>query len=96
MIDLDFGADGALYVAPRPARASARATGVWRFSYTGGDDTPGPDPQYAVREGTTVVDFDAGRSGGVGLRVDVLRRRHRDRRERDAHVRRTTAPSRPR
>jgi hypothetical protein len=54
---LDFGADGALY--------TSTASGVWRIGYTGGDDTPGPDPQYAVREGTTVVDFSAGRSGGV-------------------------------
>ena len=68
MIDLDFGADGALYVA---AASGSRlglgsSTGVWRFSYTGGADTPGPDPRYAIRPDTATVDFDAGRSGGVG------------------------------
>lgn len=54
---LELGRDGTLY--------TATDTGVWRVAYTGGDDTPGPDPRYVVREGTTVVDFNAGRSGGV-------------------------------
>lgn len=54
---LAFGRDGALY--------TATDTGVYRFAYAGGDDTPGPDPHYVIREGTTVVDFSAGRSGGV-------------------------------
>ena len=54
---LELGDDGALY--------AATTSGVWRVGYTGGDDTPGPDPRYTVREGTTVVDFNAGRSGGV-------------------------------
>ncbi len=78
-VDFGFGSDGALY--------ASTATGAWRIAYTGGDDSPGPDPHYAIREGTTVVDFSAGRSGGVRVRVDLLRRRHRDRRERDARVR---------
>ncbi|MDA0179764.1 ThuA domain-containing protein [Solirubrobacter phytolaccae] len=54
---LGFGRDGALY--------TTTASGVWRIGYTGGDDTPGPDPHYAVRVGTSIVDFSVGRSGGV-------------------------------
>ncbi|MDA0136548.1 ThuA domain-containing protein [Solirubrobacter deserti] len=67
LIDLDFGADGALYVA---AASGSRLglgsqTGVWRFSYTGGTDTPGPDPVCAVRPNSSTVDCNVGRSGGV-------------------------------
>ena len=51
-IDLDFGADGALYVASYSGSnftISNANTGVWRFAYIGGADTPGPDPQYVRR-----------------------------------------------
>ena len=66
-IDLDFGADGALYVASYSGSnftINNNNTGVWRFAYTGGDDTPGPDPQY-VTTNSGKVDFNIGRSGGV-------------------------------
>ena len=50
-IDLDFGPDGALYVASYSGSnftISNANTGVWRFAYVGGDDTPGPDPQSST------------------------------------------------
>ena len=49
---MDFGADGALYVGSYAgsyyAFSNANAMGVWRFAYTGGQDTPGPDPKAIV------------------------------------------------
>jgi glucose/arabinose dehydrogenase/type 1 glutamine amidotransferase len=67
-IDLDFGADGALYVASYSGSTftvSNANTGVWRFAYTGGDDTPGPDPQYVPSPNSSEVAFNIGKSGGV-------------------------------
>jgi glucose/arabinose dehydrogenase/type 1 glutamine amidotransferase len=66
-IDLDFGADGALYVASYSGSnftISNANTGVWRFAYVGGDDTPGPDPQYVTGNSSKVA-FNIGKSGGV-------------------------------
>ena len=67
-IDLDFGADGALYVASYSGSnftISNANTGVWRFAYIGGDDTPGPDPQVRRPANSSKVDFNIGKSGGV-------------------------------
>ena len=67
-IDLDFGADGALYVASYSGSnftISNANTGVWRFAYIGGDDTPGPDPQYVASPNSSKVAFNIGKSGGI-------------------------------
>ena len=48
---MDFGADGALYVGSYAGGYYAFSNanmGVWRFAYTGGADTPGPDPKAVV------------------------------------------------
>ena len=48
---MDFGADGALYVGSYAGGYYAfnnANMGVWRFAYTGGPDTPGPDPKAIV------------------------------------------------
>jgi hypothetical protein len=67
IIDFDFGADGALYVGSYSGSnftISNANTGVWRFDYVGGDDTPGPDPQYVTGNSSKVA-FNIGKSGGV-------------------------------
>src|SRR6185503_20050201 len=67
MIDFDFGADGALYVASYSGSnftVSNPNTGVWRFHYIGGDDTPGPDPKYTTSNSSKVA-FNIGKSGGI-------------------------------
>jgi glucose/arabinose dehydrogenase len=69
-IDLDFGPDGALYVASYSGSnfsISNANTGLWKFSYVGGDDTPGPDPQ-ASTTASSLVNFGIGRSGGVSYK----------------------------
>jgi hypothetical protein len=43
---------------------------VYRFAYTGGQDTPGPDPQAIVPETSSVVQFNIGKSGGVSYTWD--------------------------
>ena len=66
-IDLDFGPDGDLYVASYSGSnftISNTNTGLWKFSYIGGDDTPGPDPQ-ATTTTSTLVNFSIGKSGGI-------------------------------
>ncbi|HEY6889389.1 MAG TPA: ThuA domain-containing protein, partial [Solirubrobacter sp.] len=66
-IDLDFGPDGDLYVASYSGSnftISNTNTGLWKFSYVGGDDTPGPDPQAATTT-STMVNFSIGKSGGI-------------------------------
>ena len=45
---MDFGSDGALYVGSYAGgyyAFSNASMGVWRFAYTGGPDTPGPEPE---------------------------------------------------
>ena len=45
--------------------------GVWRFAYTGGADTPGPDPKAIVPDDVgSVVQFNIGKSGGVSYTWD--------------------------
>jgi glucose/arabinose dehydrogenase len=67
-IDLDFGPDGDLYVASYSGSnftISAGNTSVWKFSYVGGDDTPGSDPQATPAATSSLVNFGVGQSGGV-------------------------------
>jgi glucose/arabinose dehydrogenase len=69
-IDLDFGPDGDLYVASYSGSnftVSNANTGLWKFSYVGGDDTPGPDPQAATTT-SSLVNFGIGKSGGVSYK----------------------------
>ena len=68
VIDVDFGADGALYIASYSGgffTINNNNTGIWKFSYVGGDDTPGPDPKATPAATSSRVDFNIGRSGGV-------------------------------
>jgi PKD repeat protein len=70
---MDFGADGALYVGSYAGGYYAfnnANMGVWRFVYTGGSDTPGPDPKAIVPQTSSVVQFDIGKSGGVSYTWD--------------------------
>ena len=70
MIDLDFGPDGALYVADYGGSNFAinnANNSVRRFAYIGGADTPGPDPQFVApaNQASTTFSFNIGKSGGV-------------------------------
>ncbi|HWK25609.1 MAG TPA: ThuA domain-containing protein [Solirubrobacter sp.] len=68
IIDVDFGPDGALYVASYSGSffsISNTNTALWKFSYVGGDDTPGPDPKAQPAATSSRVDFNVGKSGGV-------------------------------
>src|SRR6201999_3136050 len=67
-IDLDFGPDGDLYVASYSGSnftISNANTALWKFSYIGGDDTPGPDPQGVTTPASGAVSVNSGKSGGV-------------------------------
>jgi glucose/arabinose dehydrogenase len=71
---MDFGADGALYVGSYSGgqyyamnNANMKVT---RFAYTGGPDTPGPDPQAVVPATGSNVAFNIGKSGGVSYKWD--------------------------
>jgi hypothetical protein len=70
---MDFGSDGALYVGSYAGgyyTFSNSLMGVWRFAYTGGADTPGPDPKAVVPTTGSVVQFNTGKSGGVSYTWD--------------------------
>ena len=70
---MDFGADGALYVGSYAGSYYAVSNdnmGVWRFAYTGGPDTPGPDPKAVVPTIGSEVQFNIGKSGGVSYKWD--------------------------
>jgi PKD repeat protein len=70
---MDFGADGALYVGSYAGSYYAMSNtnmGVWRFAFTGGADTPGPDPRATAPEVGSEVAFDIGNSGGVSYTWD--------------------------
>ena len=72
---MDFGADGALYVGVYSGSyyrfvSSNNAMAVYRFAFTGGKDTPGPDPKAIVPETSSVVQFNIGKSGGVSYTWD--------------------------
>ena len=75
MIDLDFGPDGALYVADYGGSnfAIVNATNSVRRSPTSAaPDTPGPDPQFAAtaNQASTTFSFNIGKSGGVSYKWD--------------------------
>jgi glucose/arabinose dehydrogenase len=75
MIDLDFGPDGALYVADYGGSNFAivnNANSVRRFAYIGGPDTPGPDPKVDPNPNpsSTTFSFNIGKSGGVSYKWD--------------------------
>jgi hypothetical protein len=70
---MDFGADGALYVgsyAGQYYQMNNNNMGIWRFAYTGGPDTPGPDPKAVVPATGSTVAFNIGKSGGVSYKWD--------------------------
>ena len=88
-MDSKFGPDGALYVQVYQGFFSTGPqAGLYRFAYTGGADTPNPDPQWST---TGTAESDPVRARLLGRRrVRVgLRRRHPglERPEPDAHVR---------
>jgi glucose/arabinose dehydrogenase len=75
IIDMDFGSDGALYIADYGGSNFAivnNANSVRRFAYIGGPDTPGPDPQVAANANpaATTFSFNIGKSGGVSYKWD--------------------------
>ena len=75
MIDLDFGPDGALYVADYGGSNFAinnANNSVRRFAYIGGADTPGPDPKVAANPNpaSTTFSFNIGKSGGISYKWD--------------------------
>ena len=91
MIDLDFGPDGALYVADYGGSNFAISNAnnsVRRFAYIGGADTPGPDPQVVANAepGVDHVRVQHRQVRRHLVQVGLLRRRHRHRRERHPHV----------
>jgi len=72
---MDFGADGALYVGVYSGSyyrfvSSNNTMAVFRFAYTGGPDTPGPDPKAVVPQYGSEVEFNVGKSGGVSYTWD--------------------------
>ncbi|HEY6888693.1 MAG TPA: ThuA domain-containing protein [Solirubrobacter sp.] len=70
---VDFGADGALYVGSYSNgyyKFDNTYLGVYRFTYTGGPDTPGPDPKATVPSVGSTVQFGIGKSGGVSYTWD--------------------------
>ena len=75
MIDLDFGPDGALYVADYGGSNFAiknANNSVRRFAYIGGADTPGPDPKVDpnANPASTTFSFNKGKSGGISYKWD--------------------------
>jgi glucose/arabinose dehydrogenase len=75
MIDLDFGADGMLYVGDYGGsnfQINNNNNAVRRFAYIGGADTPGPDPKVDpnANPASTTFSFNIGKSGGVSYKWD--------------------------
>jgi type 1 glutamine amidotransferase len=71
LITMNFGPDGALYVGSYSGNffsISTVNTGLWKFSYVGGPDTPGPDPKAATNPTSTKVDYSIGKSGGISYK----------------------------
>ncbi len=70
-MDSKYGPDGALYLQTYNGNyfEAGQADGLHRIAYTGGPDTPGPDPQW-TNEGGGEIAFSIGRSGGVSYEWD--------------------------
>jgi PKD repeat protein/type 1 glutamine amidotransferase len=65
-MDSKFGPDGALYVQVYDGFfTTGPGAGLYRFAYTGGPDTPNPDPQWTTTGTPRQIRFSLGRSGGV-------------------------------
>ena len=65
-MDSKFGPDGALYVQVYDGFfTTGPGAGMYRFAYTGGPDTPNPDPQWTTTGTPRQVHFSLGSSGGV-------------------------------
>ncbi|WP_053227236.1 OmpL47-type beta-barrel domain-containing protein [Solirubrobacter soli] len=70
-MDSKFGPDGALYVQVYEGFfTTGSGAGLYRFKYTGGPDTPGPDLQWTSTATARTVQFSAGASGGVAYEWD--------------------------
>jgi PKD repeat protein/plastocyanin/type 1 glutamine amidotransferase len=70
-MDSKFGPDGALYVQVYDGFfTTGPGAGLYRFSYTGGPDTPNPDPQWSTTSTERQIRFSLGRSGGVSYEWD--------------------------
>ena len=65
-MDSKFGPDGALYVQVYEGFFSTGSNaGLYKITYTGGSDTPGPDPQWKATTTAREVEFSLGATGGV-------------------------------
>ena len=70
-MDSKFGPDGALYVQVYEGFfTTGSGAGLYRFKYTGGADTPGPDLQWTSTATARTVQFSIGASGGVSYEWD--------------------------
>ncbi len=70
-MDSKFGSDGALYVQVYEGFfTTGNNAGLYRFAYTGGGDTPGPDPQWQATSTERQAEFSIGASGGVSYEWD--------------------------
>jgi PKD repeat protein/type 1 glutamine amidotransferase len=69
-MDSKYGPDGALYVLTYNGSYFEHGNndGLHRITYTGGPDTPGPDPQWQAAG--DAVAFSIGKSGGVAYEWD--------------------------
>ncbi len=73
LITMNFGPDGALYVGSYSGgffTINNNNDGIWKFSYVGGPDTPGPDPKAATNPTSSKVDYNIGKSGGISYKWD--------------------------
>ena len=70
-MDSKFGPDGALYVQVYSGFfTTGPQAGLYRFAYTGGPDTPNPDPEWATTGTPRQIQFSLGSSGGVAYEWD--------------------------
>jgi type 1 glutamine amidotransferase len=73
LITMNWGPDGALYVGSYSGgffTINNANDGIWKFSYVGGPDTPGPDPKASTNPTSSKVDYTIGKSGGVSYKWD--------------------------
>jgi glucose/arabinose dehydrogenase/type 1 glutamine amidotransferase/plastocyanin len=70
-MDSKFGPDGAYYVQVYQGFFSTGPdAGLYRYTYTGGPDTPSPDPQWSATSTPRQIQFGLGSTGGVSYRWD--------------------------